>query len=228
MTALRRLLRRPQTLLVAAALVAAAGAAIPTVHGANDQPPDDLAPLLNQVVVVSTIADIPGYDRSCIRGRGCVFGHAWTDDTDAPMSHNGCTTRNDVLKSQLTQVKTTVRSHGCKVVAGRLDPDPYTGKVIDSLGKIEIDHIVSLKRSWDSGAYRWDIRRRATLANDPANLLAVDSRANSSKGSKSLAQWRPPNAAFACQYARRYLTVARNYQLPITRADRDTAIASCR
>ena len=55
--------------------------------------PAAVAQLLAQVETVDALADVDGYDRSCKKGAGCVFGPAWTDDSSAPGSHNGCDTR---------------------------------------------------------------------------------------------------------------------------------------
>ena len=56
------------------------------------------------------------------------------------------------------------------------------------------------------------------FANDPANLLAVDGQANQDKGDLPPAQWMPPNAAFACQYAMQFIAVLRGYSLPVDQA----------
>lgn len=49
--------------------------------------------LLGSVRTVDHLEKVEGYDRSCKKGHGCVFGPAWTDDSTAPGSHNGCDTR---------------------------------------------------------------------------------------------------------------------------------------
>lgn len=43
---------------------------------------------------------------------------------------------------------------------------------------------------------------------------------NQSKSDKTPSQWMPPNAAYHCFYAGKYLSVAAQYELPITEADR--------
>jgi hypothetical protein len=100
--------------------------------------------LLAGARVIERQPDIPGYDRDCGAGDGCVFGTEWTDNTDAPDGHNGCDTRNDVLAGQFTDVdKGTSR---CVVQAGTLD-DPYSGASIPfrkaQADQVEIDHILS-------------------------------------------------------------------------------------
>lgn len=105
-----------------------------------------VAQLLVQLDTVDSLADVDGYDRSCKKGSGCVFGPAWTDDSSAPGSHNGCDTRNDVLATQMIDIEFKPGTRDCKVAAGILH-DPYTGSTIDDLGKIQIDHVISVALS---------------------------------------------------------------------------------
>ncbi|MDV6309996.1 HNH endonuclease family protein [Gordonia amicalis] len=193
---------------------------------------DEVRQLLARVQVVSGLPDRPGYERSCRKGKACVFGSSWTDDSDAALSHNGCDTRNDILRSQLAAVQLDPKTHGCKVLSGVLDPDPYTGEVLQfrkgaTSSDIEIDHVFPLEAAWHAGAHDWPLTKRVTFANDPANLLAADGSANSAKGSKTIADWLPPNRAYACTYIATYLRVAAEYQLPITTADQAVADRTC-
>ena len=58
-----------------------------------------------------------GYERE-------VFGHAWAD-----VDRNGCDTRNDILRRDLTAYVLKAGTRGCLVLRGRLR-DPYTGNTI--------------------------------------------------------------------------------------------------
>ncbi len=58
-----------------------------------------------------------GYDRA-------RFGQAWAD-----VDRNGCDTRNDVLRRDLTRYTLKAGTHGCLVLKGTLH-DPYTGRTI--------------------------------------------------------------------------------------------------
>lgn len=175
-----------------------------------------------ETVTVRARTKVVGYDRSCSPGHGCVFGAAWSDDTSAVGGHNGCDTRNDVLAAQLTGVdKGTSR---CVVQAGTLD-DPYSGARIAfrkaQAGEVEIDHVVPLAYAWDMGASAWPLDVRMTFANDEAlNLLAVSKAANQAKGDSGPATWVPPNIAYRCQYAIRWVAIVRSYGLAVTDADR--------
>ena len=85
-----------------------------------------------------------GYDRA-------LFGQAWAD-----VDRNGCDTRNDTLKRDLTGIKYT-NSVPCKVQSGTL-ADPYTGTSINFLrgaatrSAVQIHHVVALSDAWQKGA----------------------------------------------------------------------------
>jgi len=181
---------------------------------------DDLASLLNQVRVVDRIDDVPGYERSCAKGKGCVFGPAWSD----PLDVSGCDTRDRLVAKALQAVVFKPGTRKCKVIEGRLDPDPYSGKVID-LKQVSVDHIIPLKVAWDAGAWQWDLQQRRIFANDMTELIAVSGSANMAKGQSPLSDWLPETGQ--CLYALRYLTVAVKYNLPVTVKDRDAANAAC-
>jgi len=143
------------------------------------------------------------------------FGVRWKD-----IDRNGCDQRNDVLARDLHQVR---RRDGCVVLSGLLR-DPYTGKEIafskSDAAKVQIDHVYPLALAWRMGADRWSERQREQFANDPDNLLAVWGVPNQQKGDSGPGEWKPQKA-FQCAYGVRYVTVARKYSLPVTRADLD-------
>ncbi|MDO5287162.1 MAG: DUF1524 domain-containing protein [Actinomycetia bacterium] len=159
---------------------------------------------------------VGGYDRSCARGRGCSFGPAWSDDVTVAGGHNGCDTRSDMLREQLSEVQLAGR---CKVRSGVLT-DPYTGRVQRvTAQQVEIDHVYPLSAAWHAGAAGWDEQRRRDFANDPRNLLVTMAAVNRAKSDRMPAQWTPESAAGRCRYARQLLTVARAYDLPVSPAD---------
>jgi Protein of unknown function (DUF1524) len=169
-------------------------------------------------LAVAPAGSLDGYTRD-------AFGQAWSDDVTVAGGHNGCDTRNDVLRRDLTGVQTRPGTHDCVVIAGTLQ-DPYTAKAIQftkaKAGLVQIDHIVPLAYAWRMGARNWPPDKRRNLANDPANLLAVDGSTNESKGDEGPAQWLPPNTGYRCAYAAKFVTVAATYGLPVTPADKQT------
>ncbi|MFB7878238.1 HNH endonuclease family protein [Nocardia sp. NPDC056064] len=205
-------------------VLATAGCAVLTADPVRPAPGSptraEITALLDQVRVIPSRPHPGGYERGCKAGQGCVFGPAWSDDTDAPGGHDGCDTRNNVLAAQLREV---VRRGRCVVVEGVL-ADPYTGTEIvfrkAEGGRIQIDHVYPLAAAWDMGAATWPAELRHRFANDlTVNLLATGTAANQAKGDSTPGSWLPPAAANHCFYAAKYLTVAVTYALPITRAD---------
>lgn len=193
----------------------------------------NISELLSKVSVVDAIPEVPGYERGCgidkktkFRER-CVFGPAWND----PSNSTGCDTRNRILRNQLVNVEFKPGTRGCKVASGLLH-DPYSGTDIafssrDDADAVQIDHVAPLSAVWDLGAWAWPLRQRQLFANDTDNLLAVSGSLNGGKSDATISEWLPPNRKFVCRYIEIYLSVMAKYQLPITRADRDTASRHC-
>jgi hypothetical protein len=145
-----------------------------------------------------TALAVHGWDRETDFKR-YRFGKAWSDDVNVEFGHNGCNTRDDVLRRDLADL--VVRSGTCYAQSG-VPHDPYSGQTIDFVrgpdtsNAVEIDHVVSLADAWYKGARNWDDQRHLDFANDPRNLLAVSPKANFDKGFRDAAGWLPPDPAF--------------------------------
>lgn len=190
--------------------------------------PVNLRKLLAKVEVVAERPSVAGYDRDCGTGHGCSFGQSWSDDVGVEFGHNGCDTRNDLLRASMDDLHLREGTHGCVVEAGHFT-DPYTGRDLQfrksRAHEVQVDHVYPLARAWDLGAHQWPLEQRVNFANDPRNLLVVDGSANASKSDQGPGEWLPVNRAYRCRYVARYLKVAATYELPITQTDRDAARA---
>jgi hypothetical protein len=169
-----------------------------------------------------------GYDRA-------LFGQAWTDDVNVDSGHNGCDTRNDILRRDLTNIALKPGSNGCAVQSGTL-ADPYTGTTIpfvrgqQTSSAVQIDHVVALSDAWQKGAQQLSAAQRADIANDPRNLQATDGPTNQQKGDGDAATWLPPNRSYRCTYVARQVEVKAAYQLWVTQAEKDAitrVLGSC-
>ena len=164
-------------------------------------------------------APMTGYSRA-------QFGSSWTDNNNAPGGHNGCDTRNDILRRDLVAITLKPGSNGCTVATGNLR-DPYTSQQIvftrgaSTSSAVQIDHVVALGNAWQSGAQAWASTTRVDFANDPLNLLAVDGSANQAKGDSNAASWLPPNKAYRCAYVARQVAVKGRYGLAVTQPEHD-------
>jgi hypothetical protein len=172
---------------------------------------------------LAALARLPVKGRAPMTGyRREEFGQAWLD-----ADRNGCDTRNDILRRDVTGAVLDPRTHGCVVLSGML-PDPYTGQDVGFRrgpgDEVDIDHVVALGNAWATGADRFDLRTRAALANDPLDLLAVDLHTNRAKGDGDAATWLPPYRPFRCAYVARQIAVKQKYGLWVTRAERDAMV----
>lgn len=158
------------------------------------------------------------------------FGAAWIDTApDDPLAHNGCDTRDDVLKRDGDDV--AYRSGSKCVLESMTLHDPYTGKVIhwtkSKATTVQIDHVMPLSYDWQMGAAHWTKDKREDIANDPLNLLPVDGPTNERKEDSGPATWLPPNKAIRCAYVVRFAQVSIKYQLPVTSADKSMMLKEC-
>jgi hypothetical protein len=191
---------------------ATAAAPSPAAVASAANPAPGSAAALLATLAVKGRAPMTGYRRD-------AFGQAWAD-----VDRNGCDTRNDVLRRDLTDVALRPGTHDCVVVSG-VRADPYTGKYLryvrgGSVG-VDIDHVVALGDAWATGAQYWPVAERVALANDPVNLLAVDASANRQKGDADAAGWLPPQKSFRCAYVARQVAVKAKYALWVTAAEHD-------
>ena len=95
----------------------------------------------------------------------------------------------------------------------------YTNKTCDF---INIDHIVSLKDAYESGAASWSASRKKAFANDRSNHVPSCGRVNSSKGSEGPSDFMRRSRdgrgleykiVRFCEYVQKYYAVKVKYGL---------------
>jgi hypothetical protein len=177
----------------------------PSMSTASEAQPG-LATAVLETLPVKGRAPKTGYTRD-------QFGQAWAD-----VDRNGCDTRNDILKRDLTSITYKARTRNCVVLSGTL-LDRYSGESINFLRgnitsmEVQIDHVVALSNAWQTGAFKLTAEQRKALANDPMNLFAVKGRLNSQKGDGDAATWLPPLKSFRCAYVAQQIAVKAKYSL---------------
>jgi hypothetical protein len=149
-----------------------------------------------------------------------AFGPGWGDP-----DRNGCDARNDTLARDLTEVEFRPDTNNCVVVSGVL-ADPYTGIVIhfvkgnETSELVQIDHVVPLAWAWGYGASTWTDQQRIDFFSNAENLLAVDGATNQAKSDSGPSDWMPPNPAYRCEYAERFVAVVAAGDLSMPDEDR--------
>jgi hypothetical protein len=188
-------------LLISAGVLAIS---IPPASAAESAPGVALAVL--ETLPVKGRAPKTGYSRA-------AFGQSWAD-----VDRNGCDTRNDILKRDMTSIVFKPKTRNCVVLSGTLI-DRYSGEMINfvrgnvSSMEVQIDHVVALSNSWQTGAFKLSIAQRTALANDPLNLFAVKGRLNLQKSDGDAATWVPPMKSFRCAYVAQQIAVKAKYEL---------------
>lgn len=86
---------------------------------------------------------------------------------------------------------------------------------------MQIDHVIALAWAWSAGAWQWDASKRARFYTDPEELLAVSGKSNDQRADYPPSEYWPPNRAYSCAYATRWIGLLRTYQLPIDPASAD-------
>ena len=174
-----------------------------------EQPPSENALQALEKLEVKGRAPKTGYDRS-------KFSNGWGEI-------DNCSVRELILLRDLKDTK--LDEDGCRVLTGRLDPDPYSGKVIDfqrginTSQAVQIDHVVAVSDAWQKGAQQLTPELRNQFYNDPLNLLAVDGPTNNDKGDGDAATWLPPNKEYRCRYVARQIAVKIKYSLWLADAE---------
>ncbi|WP_055691234.1 HNH endonuclease family protein [Streptomyces prasinus] len=149
-----------------------------------------------------------GYDRDAFR-----HWNAGTDPSD------GCNTRAEVLLSEA--IEPPMVGPGCRLTGGRWW-SYYDQVWVTSASGLDIDHMVPLAESWDSGASAWTAQRREAYANDQgaeASLVAVTARSNRSKSDQDPAEWLPPAVEVHCRYVAEWVATKLRWSLMADEAE---------
>ncbi|MEU4012290.1 HNH endonuclease family protein [Streptomyces pseudogriseolus] len=165
-----------------------------------------LAEAVNRLPVGAESRD--GYDRD-------AFRHWNTGDDPS----DGCNTRAEVLLDEAVEPPRV--GPRCWLSGGRWW-SYYDQVWVTSASGLDIDHMVPLAESWDSGASAWTAQRREAYANDQGSatsLVAVTARSNRSKSDQDPAEWLPPAAEVHCRYVAEWVATKLRWSLTADEAE---------
>jgi hypothetical protein len=204
----------------AALVLSATATAVLSAPGAAQAAPGDTVVLH----VREALAALPaaaenrtGYDRD-------LFRH-WID-----ADRDGCSTRTEVLIEEAVLAPTV--GANCALSGGGW-VSVYDERRITSARDLDIDHMVPLAESWDSGASTWSASEREAYANDlgdTRSLIAVSASSNRSKGDQDPAEWTPPAQGYRCTYATTWVAVKTRWGLSVDPAEKEAlegVLAGC-
>lgn len=151
--------------------------------------------------------DRTGYERT-------KFRH-WID-----ADRDGCHTRSEVL---LEEAVTAPEQGANCALSGGSWYSPYDDTSFNAARALDIDHLVPLAESWDSGASGWTAAERQAYANDlddPRALIAVSATSNRSKADQDPTTWQPPAVGYRCTYATDWIAIKTRWGLAVDPAER--------
>lgn len=118
-------------------------------------------------------------------------------------------TRNKVLvRDNVGEIKVKA-SNPCSVETGVWN-DPYAGETLTRAEDMQIDHMIPLKESYISGAWKWSFKARCLFGNYlgfKKHLIAVDGEQNNNKSDQTPIDYLPPRAEYQCEYLKDWLTI---------------------
>ncbi|MER6162974.1 HNH endonuclease family protein [Streptomyces sp. NPDC001868] len=194
--------------LAAAAFSALALLTTPTATANAAEPGDRVVLPVRDALAALTVQDEDrtGYERT-------KFRH-WID-----ADRDGCSTRNEVLLEEALTAPT--QGINCQLTGGTWY-SPYDDTHFDQARALDIDHLVPLAESWDSGASTWTPAERQAYANDlddPRALIAVSATSNRSKADQDPTTWQPPATDYRCTYATDWTAIKTRWSLAIDPAE---------
>lgn len=143
----------------------------------------------------------------------------WVRDPADGTCHN--TRARVLIRDSASQV--SYSSNGCTVRGGEWH-DPYSNHDFSDASDLQIDHVVPLKNSYISGAWKWDGAKRCLYANYMQNdyhLLAVNGSENMRKGDRTPEGFMPSDTSFACDYLTIWLKIKMIWNLALTPSEAD-------
>lgn len=184
-------------------------AATLTVNASPAQAGSYSAPLRTAISQLKVATEVrTGYDRS-------LFPH-WKD------ANGDCqNTRHEVLIGESGVTPTYTSSTRCSVATGKWF-SYYDRVTWTAASDVDIDHMVPLAESWDSGARNWTTSRRQLFANDLGDyrsLVAVTDSVNQSKGDQDPSTWLP--IYDRCRYLLDWTSVKIRWGLTVDSAEKN-------
>ena len=160
---------------------------------------------------VAAPSHVASYDRT-------KFGDDWASKST---KYGYCNTRALVLIAE-SKVATT-RNSNCTVLKGKwyswYNDKTYTSAYGGTY--VQIDHMVPVENSWQSGAWSWTKATRVRFYNDlgdSRSLNAVDTHDNEAKGASSPDEWLP--GYHRCRYIRYWTAVKTRWSLTVTHSEK--------
>jgi hypothetical protein len=139
----------------------------------------------------------------------------WSD-----VDHDCQNTRQEILIAR-SLVPVSLDRKGCRVMKGKWN-DYYYPEIHTVSDQVDIDHVIPLKHANDVGGDVWSKDEKEKFANDPENLVITNKSYNRKKGAKTIAEWLPVHAEYACKYIKDWVRLKKKYHLSLSHSEQNT------
>jgi len=162
------------------------------------------------------VVELAGVDDGLGEGYDRATWKHWNSGT-AGISY--CDTRDEVLISE-SVVTATWSSTSCSITGQWYSY--YDGVTTTDPSTFDIDHMVALAETHDSGGHAWTAATKEAYANDqgdPRALVAVTASSNRGKGDQDSGEWLP--LLERCRYIGEWVAVKHRWDLTVDQVEKD-------
>ncbi|MFD9575713.1 HNH endonuclease family protein [Streptomyces sp. NPDC059982] len=214
------------TNLLRRGLPALALAALPLLATAAPATADGPATAVTLPAPLNTTTLFDGIDRipAAAESRDGYVRTAFKHWNAGAIPDDGCNTRAETLLQEAVDYPEI--APGCKLTGGRWF-SLYDDTWVTAATGLDVDHLVPLAESWDSGASTWTAKRREAYANDlasPTSLIAVTAKSNRAKADKDPAEWLPPAVGYHCTYVTGWVETKLRWSLTADDREREALL----
>lgn len=142
------------------------------------------------------------------------------------VDHDNCDTREEVYVAEAMDLMMNTRN--CNIQSGKWF-SPFDGKSSTNRADLDVVHLVSLKETWESGAWEWTDPQRNAYLNDlahPETLLVVTEASHTARKDEDPGQWVPSNDTYLCDYLKGWVYLKTLYKLSVDAGEREAIAAA--
>lgn len=144
------------------------------------------------------------------------FGFYKDEDNDQ------CGTREEVIVAEAMDLVMNTRN--CNIQSGRWF-SLFDGRPVQNKADLRVEHLVSLREAYESGAWAWEHSERNDYLNDlenPETLLAVTEESAEKRDGEDPSRWLPSNDTYLCDYLRGWVYIKTIYKMSVDAGERES------
>jgi hypothetical protein len=137
-----------------------------------------------------------------------------------------CDARREVAIAEAMDL--VMNTHNCNIQSGKWF-SPFDGAKLNGPDAITVTHLVSLRETWESGAWQWDEAARNAYLNDikiPETMLVVSPMSAQQRDDEDPGAWLPTYESYRCDYLKAWVYLKTLYKLSVDPGEREAIAAA--